>query len=158
MYYPGQIVAGRPGTPSWYNSAASMWRDPERRFEGPGADLGARAGRSDQSPRTWPSGSGRPNRESAPEPIRQQRHYSGSAAREWWDAYSDLFPVLFGNVSYISEDGLTFALEGQVPSSGGDPKAILTPDGRNLADHESIPGRDQRYARLRATTAVSKIT
>src|SRR5581483_7494533 len=35
-----------------------------------------------------------------------------------------------GAVSYVSEDGLTFTLEGQAPSVNGDPRAMVLPDGR----------------------------
>ena len=35
-----------------------------------------------------------------------------------------------GVVGYLSEDGLNFVLEGQVPTAACDPKAIVVPDGR----------------------------
>jgi uncharacterized protein (TIGR03437 family) len=44
--------------------------------------------------------------------------------------YRIFAPGVDGAVSYISDDGLSFALEGAVPAVAGDPKAITMPDGR----------------------------
>lgn len=126
MYYPGQVVAGRPGTPSWYN--ASGWS----------TCVTLSAISKDQG-LTWVREPGiRVN------PLVHGPVSVGGGQNQFDNTDITVVTLkedgrmvvriysqdLFGNVSYISEDGLTFALEGRVPSAAGDPKAALLPDGR----------------------------
>jgi uncharacterized protein (TIGR03437 family) len=131
MYYRGGVTPGSPGTPAYYNnqfesgmilSALSKdngltWtRDPGVRInplvQGPVVTL------------TMPDGA-------------QQNQFDCQdfSAVTLKESGRQLFRVFCsglvdGAVSYVSDDGLSFTLEGQIPADRGGPKALVMPDNR----------------------------
>lgn len=131
MYYEGGVVNGSPGTPAYYNSmfvngvilsatskdnGLTWTRDPGVRInplvQGPAVSL------------TVADGS-------------KQNQFGGAdvtavaVTENGRTVFRIYAPTLTdGAASYVSEDGLNFALEGIAPTAGGDPKAVVMQDGR----------------------------
>jgi uncharacterized protein (TIGR03437 family) len=139
MYYLGDIAPGTPGTPAWYNQDQS--------FNGvilkPSCVILSAISKDDGL--TWVREAGVRINPLVQGPVRNQLNFDRSPHAEI-DA-SDLSAVMVkengktvyriyasswgsGTVSYVSADGLSFVLEGQVPADRGDPKAVVMEDGR----------------------------
>ncbi len=131
MYYRGGVTPGSAGTPAYYNntftsgmilSAVSQdngltWaREPGVRInplvQGPVVNLTAKDGTT-QTQFDCEDFTAVTLKENGRQVYRV--YCSGAAD---------------GAVSYISDDGLSFALEGQLPADRNGPKAIVLPDGR----------------------------
>lgn len=143
MYYEGGVVAGSPGTPSYYQNYSGPFPFP---LFTNGAILSAV---STDGGLTWVRDPGvRINqlvqgpaiRFPGPLPdgtISTTTQYDGGdvtavAVTENGKTVYRIYAPSYDNgaVSYVSSDGLTFSLEGQIPSVAGDPKAFVMPDGR----------------------------
>jgi hypothetical protein len=135
MYYVGGILPGGPGTPPWYNAPIAFFhqsvvlsalsRDDGLTWV---REPGVRVNQMVHGP---------VNRVSSPPGSPPQNQFDGSdvsavMVRENGRTLYRIFaPSLKdGAVSYVSEDGLEFSLEAQLPAAAGDPKAYVMPDGR----------------------------
>jgi uncharacterized protein (TIGR03437 family) len=147
-YYSGGIVPGTAGTPAYYNQDLS--------FNGvllkqTGAILSAV---SKDNGLTWTREPGVRINPLVQGPVRNVQYFDRTLHTEV-DA-SDVSAVAVkengrtvyriycpswsdGAVSYVSDDGLSFTLEGQVPADRGDPKAIVLPDGRTWLISNQYP-------------------
>jgi uncharacterized protein (TIGR03437 family) len=139
MYYSGGIVPGSAGTPAYYNQDLA--------FNGvllrpAGAILSAT---SKDNGLTWTRDPGVRVNPLVHGPARTVQYFdrtthvdmdagdlSAIAVKENGRTVYRLYCPSWadGAVSYISSDGLSFTLEGQIPADRGDPKAIVLPDGR----------------------------
>ncbi len=139
MYYLGEIVPGSAGTPAWYNQTLSfngvLLKNSCVILSAISKDDGL----------TWVREPGVRVNPLVQGPVRNQAYFDKTIHAEM-DG-SDVSAVVVtengktvyriyapswgtGTVSYVSSDGLSFSLEGQVPADRGDPKAIVMADGR----------------------------
>ena len=142
MYYEGGVVAGSTGTPAWYQNYTGSFSSPLF-FNGAilsavstdggltwVKDPGVRISQLVQGPAIQFTGP-------TPGGLATSTQYDGSdvtsvaVTENGKTVYRIYAPtVTNGAASYVSSDGLTFSLEGQIPSVAGDPKAFVLPDGR----------------------------
>ena len=126
MYYEGGIAPGSPGTPAYYNSIFDR-----------GTIMSAI---SKDNGLTWVREPGvriNPIVQGPASASPTQTQFDGNdvtavAVKENGNTVYRIYSqsLTDGAVSYISQDGLTFALEGQLPTDRGDPKAVVMKDGR----------------------------
>jgi uncharacterized protein (TIGR03437 family) len=131
MYYEGGIQAGSPGTPSYYGSTfyngailSAISKDNGATFV---REAGVRVNPLVQGPTVvLPAAGGGTNNQFSGADVTAVAVKEGGRT-----VYRIFAPSLVdGAVSYVSEDGLSFVLEGQAPAMDGDPKAFVLPDGR----------------------------
>ncbi len=123
MYFTGVFTPGSPGTPSWYDNCfncgvilSAISKDNGLTFA---QEAGIRINPLVQGPVIGGA---------------QFNNTNVAAVKTTENGkiiYRIYSPSLTdGTVSYVSEDGLNFTLEGQVPAPNTDPRATVLPDGR----------------------------